>query len=147
MLRDGTIAQYATPQDLYARPVDDELARFVGEANLLEGVMEDGYVQTQFGKLPATRREDGSTPMPYPVNVLIRPEQINLSPANDDDERATTASIVKADYHGHDSLIHVQLSPEHGGRLLVVRALGSTRLAPGTQVTLTIRDAVLAWPR
>ena len=37
VLRDGTIVQYAAPQDLYMRPADPALARFVGDANLLDG--------------------------------------------------------------------------------------------------------------
>ena len=40
-LRDGKIAQCATPEDLY-RLRDPELASFIGEANLLEGVLSDG---------------------------------------------------------------------------------------------------------
>ena len=36
VLRDGRIAQCGTPLDLYARPADAEIARFIGDANLLE---------------------------------------------------------------------------------------------------------------
>ncbi len=51
-LRDGKIAQCATPEDLYRRPADPELASFIGEANLLEGVLSDGVVKTLLGNLP-----------------------------------------------------------------------------------------------
>ena len=34
VLRDGTIAQCAAPQELYSRPADPAVARFIGEANL-----------------------------------------------------------------------------------------------------------------
>ena len=51
-LRDGKIAQYAPPEELYSRPADAELARFVGEANLLEGVLDGGMVKTLLGNLP-----------------------------------------------------------------------------------------------
>jgi iron(III) transport system ATP-binding protein len=37
VLRGGQIAQCAAPQDLYIRPADPQLARFIGEANLLDG--------------------------------------------------------------------------------------------------------------
>jgi iron(III) transport system ATP-binding protein len=50
-LRDGTIAQYAAPEDLYCRPVDAGLASFVGEANLLEGVLNGAMVKTLLGNL------------------------------------------------------------------------------------------------
>jgi iron(III) transport system ATP-binding protein len=42
VLRDGRIVQYAAPQDLYMRPADAALARFIGEANLLEGQLTVG---------------------------------------------------------------------------------------------------------
>src|ERR1700728_977951 len=38
VLRDGAIAQCDAPQDLYARPVDADMARFIGDANLVEGM-------------------------------------------------------------------------------------------------------------
>src|ERR1700720_2848539 len=80
-LRDGTIAQYATPEDLYCRPVDADLASFVGEANLLEGVLNGAVVKTMLGNLPV----DPAAPAlgtAGQVTVLIRPEQIELTPAD-----------------------------------------------------------------
>jgi iron(III) transport system ATP-binding protein len=143
VLRDGKIAQHAVPHDLYAQPIDQGVARFIGEANLIDGVMEGEYVQTALGKLRAAWRGERSAPTPCPVSVLIRPEQISLSPA--DGREPSTGRIVKAGYHGHDSLVHVQMAPAQGEQLLVVRVLGNTP-PPGAQVTLTIRDTVLAWP-
>ena len=81
VLRDGKIAQCAAPQDLYARPVDAELASFIGDANLLTGVLGAGVVQTILGSLPV---DPGGTavPPPGPVTVLIRPEQVELRAAD-----------------------------------------------------------------
>ena len=80
-LRDGQIAQYAAPEDLYGRPVDPGLASFVGEANLLEGVLNGAVVKTLLGNLPL----DPAAPAlgtAGQVTVLIRPEQIELAPAD-----------------------------------------------------------------
>src|SRR5450432_3836475 len=52
VLRDGQIAQCAAPQDLYTRPVDADLARFIGDANLLDGIMGADGVDTILGRLP-----------------------------------------------------------------------------------------------
>ena len=81
VLRDGKIAQHATPQELYARPLDDRLARFVGEANLIAGVLDGASVQTPLGKLPALWHGE-MLPTPCAVSVLIRPEQIDLHPGD-----------------------------------------------------------------
>ena len=51
MLRDGAIAQCAAPQELYSRPVDADMARFIGEANLIPGTLNGSSVQTLLGRL------------------------------------------------------------------------------------------------
>jgi iron(III) transport system ATP-binding protein len=59
VLRGGKIAQCAAPLDLYTQPADLELARFVGEANLVDGVLGDEAVETILGRcrcIPARGR-------------------------------------------------------------------------------------------
>jgi iron(III) transport system ATP-binding protein len=143
VLRDGRIAQYATPQDLYARPVDDELARFVGEANLISGVLDGELVDTPLGKLRAHWHGE-PLPSRSAVTILIRPEQIELQPA--DGETVHTGRIVRCSYHGHDTLLHVQMDQQETTRQLLVRTFGDTGLSPGSAVELDVRGPVLTWP-
>jgi iron(III) transport system ATP-binding protein len=141
-LRDGKIAQYAPPEDLYTRPVDAGLAGFVGDANLLEGVLHAGLVKTPLGRLPVD--VSGTVPLrPGQVTVLIRPEQIDLEPGGD----GVPGRVTSYGYHGHDALVHVQ--PEHnaGGPPIIVRIVGGRHLPAGSPVTLRVRGPVLAWPR
>jgi iron(III) transport system ATP-binding protein len=143
VLRDGRIAQYATPQDLYARPVDDELARFVGEANIFDGVLNGAFVDTPFGKLPAHWHGE-TPPSECPVSILIRPEQIELRSA--DGEQGLNGEIARAGYHGHDAIAHVNIRHQHGERVLIVRTPGDANLSPGTRVRLDVRGPLLVWP-
>jgi iron(III) transport system ATP-binding protein len=143
VLRNGAIAQYATPQEIYAQPIDDELARFVGEANLIEGVLEGTLVQTPLGKLPALWIGE-PLPARCPVRVLLRPEQIDLHPP--DREEGLDGRIVRSGYHGHDAVLHVQIGPEGAEQLLLVRTLGDARPSPGSTVKLGARGPVLVWP-
>ena len=143
VLRDGKIAQHATPQELYARPLDDRLARFVGEANLIAGVLDGASVQTPLGKLPALWHGE-MLPTPCAVSVLIRPEQIDLHPA--DSETGFAGRIVRTGYHGHDAVLHVQVNQPETAEHLLVRTLGDTRLSPGLAVKLDVRGPVLVWP-
>jgi iron(III) transport system ATP-binding protein len=143
VLRDGRIAQCATPQELYARPLDNELARFVGEANLLAGTLEGALVETQLGRLPA--RWNGEPPStPCSVTVLLRPEQIDLHPS--DGEDGLTGEILRSGYHGHDVVLHVRIEQDQTERILLVRALGDAQLPPGSTVKLETRGPVLVWP-
>jgi iron(III) transport system ATP-binding protein len=80
VLRDGRIAQCAPPQELYDRPADADIARFIGDANLIEGMLDDGTVDTILGRLrveppvpappaPAQALVPVPTPAPSPVPV------------------------------------------------------------------------------
>ncbi|HEY3829759.1 MAG TPA: ABC transporter ATP-binding protein [Solirubrobacteraceae bacterium] len=142
VLRDGRIAQCATPQSLYARPIDDELARFVGEANLIEGVLDGAFVETPFGRLAALWHGD-PLPNSSAVTVLVRPEQIELHSA--EAQEGLPGRILRSGYHGHDAVLHVQIGDEQTRQPLLVRTLGDSRLAPGTSVRLSASGPVLVW--
>jgi iron(III) transport system ATP-binding protein len=141
VLREGTIVQCAPPQDLYTQPADPELARFVGEANLIEGVLGDDSVDTILGSLPCKPAGTGKLGQ-GPVTVLIRPEQIEIGTAG-----TLAGRIVDYGYHGHDAVVHVK--PEDRPELpaFIVRMLGGCDLPAGSPVTLNARGPVLAFPR
>lgn len=145
VLREGKIAQCAEPQDLYTQPADPELARFIGEANLVEGVLSKDLVETVLGQLQvqaATRMSVDAGP----VTVLVRPEQIEIAAKNG--APGLTGKIVSYGYHGHDAVVHVE--PEKnkpGAAAIVVRTLGGCKLPAGSAVTLRAHGPVLAWPR
>jgi iron(III) transport system ATP-binding protein len=149
-LRDGQIAQYATPEDLYCRPVDADLASFVGEANLLEGVLGGATVKTMLGNLPLDPAATGLGTAGQ-VTVLIRPEQIEITagrqgPAED----GLPGRVTSYGYHGHDAVLHVQpdrVPDDPDDRTIVVRVSGGPHLPVGAPVTLRARGPVFAWAR
>jgi len=138
VIRDGKIAQVASPEELYARPVDEDLARFVGAANLVEGVQDGNIVHSQLGE--AISVDAPTMSGPHAVTVLVRPEQLEIVAGD-----GMLARVVVTSYHGHDCLLQVLPATERGGPILV-RTLGDPHLATGSPVTLRIRDAVLTWP-
>jgi iron(III) transport system ATP-binding protein len=141
-LRDGTIAQCAAPEDLYNRPADPELARFVGDANLLEGVLDGGAVKTLLGDLPLDPKAVPAG-QPGQVTVLIRPEQIELDPGQD----GMAGQVVSYGYHGHDAVVHVRPAFDADGLTIIVRVGGGRHLPVGSPVTLRARGPVFAWAR
>jgi iron(III) transport system ATP-binding protein len=143
VLRDGTIVQCAAPQDLYTQPADPELACFVGEANLVDGILDDDSVDTLLGPLPV-HSGTRATLEPGPVTVLVRPEQIDIRAKNGG--RGLAGQIVALGYHGHDAVVQVKLE-QPGFPSLVVRTLGGCKYPPGSPVTLRAHGPVLAWPR
>jgi iron(III) transport system ATP-binding protein len=142
VLRDGTIAQYAAPEDLYSRPADPELAAFIGDANLLAGEHVAGSVQTILGLLPLVHNEPGF-PSTGHVTVLVRPEQISIEPGTSGEVRGR---VVSYGYHGHDAVVRVQPEQGQDGQPILVRVLGGQRqLPPGSPVSLLAKGPVIAW--
>jgi iron(III) transport system ATP-binding protein len=141
VLRGGKIAQCAAPLDLYTQPADLELARFVGEANLVDGVLGGEAVETILGSLPV---HSGTRALrPGKVTVLVRPEQIDIAARNG--AAGLAGRIVAYGYHGHDAVVHVIPDSEPAAPAIVVRTLGGCTLPAGSPVTLHARGPVLAW--
>ncbi|HUD80010.1 MAG TPA: ABC transporter ATP-binding protein [Streptosporangiaceae bacterium] len=166
VLRDGRIVQYAAPADLYRRPADPALARFVGDANLVDGEVlaalagtagpGDGgaggaggrTVDTILGRL--TLAEDDSAPVPPgPVTVLIRPEQLELSAGTpgSTENGCLSGRVVACEYYGHDAVVRVQPDGAAAGQEVIVRTSGGPQLAAGSPVTVRARGRVIAWSR
>ena len=139
VLRNGLVAHAAPPQELYARPADAALAQFVGDANLLPGVVRDGRAETALGALALT---DGSPAFAEgdPVLVLLRPEQLRLLPADAPD--SVPGTVTQLDFHGHDTVVTVD-TPASGP--LTVRCAGAAALPPGAPVALRATGPVTGW--
>jgi len=153
VLRDGQIAQYAAPQDLYISPADPQLAGFIGDANLLDGQLLDGaapgpVVRTVFGELALTAA-GGPGLEPGPVTVLVRPEQLAVHTADgagDGGAACLAGQVVACHYYGHDAVLRVRLT-EAPAPEIIVRTAGGPQLPAGTAVLVRATGPVLAWPR
>jgi iron(III) transport system ATP-binding protein len=150
VLRQGSIAQCARPEELYSRPVDAEMAAFIGEANLIPGILNGQSVQTALGQLPVDGA-DASVTTHVPATVLVRPEQVELRPAAPGaappgDSGGLPARITGCGYHGHDTVLTVQPAAALDMPPLIVRTQGAGALAPGSAVTVRAHGPVLAWP-
>jgi iron(III) transport system ATP-binding protein len=158
VLRDGKIVQYAAPQDLYTRPADAALARFVGDANLLDGQLSDSAlagsdgastVDTIFGTLPLATVVPGDPVAPGNVTVLIRPEQLELiaGPGAPQDSGCLSGRVVAREYYGHDAIVRVRPDGGPDGQEVVVRTTGEPQLPAGSPVIVRARGPVIAWTR
>jgi iron(III) transport system ATP-binding protein len=159
VLRDGVITHEGTPRAVYSAPSDPWTAGFLGIANLLPGVPAAGGagpsgvagVRTALGwhELRDSGQLNGAS---GEVTVLIRPEQIALSPSapsGAEGARAiagrVTGKVTQTRYFGHDVLVAVDVP---GAGPIQVRALGTLEFeppAPGDEVSLTASGPVTAW--
>ncbi len=72
----GRIQQIGTPQDIYNEPQNAFVADFIGESNILDGIMHADFLVEFFGR-KFECLDKGFAPM-EPVDVVIRPEDIDI---------------------------------------------------------------------
>lgn len=94
VMREGRIEQVGTPDELYRTPSTRWVAGFVGEANFVRGDRNgDGHeVHTALGPIAVGASTVG---LGDEIAVLVRPEQVELSPGDD-------AEVTTVEYYGHD---------------------------------------------
>ncbi len=74
----GEIQQIGTPTEIYRHPVNEFVANFIGETNIIDGVMlEDGLVVFEDKKFPCSARGFEKSEK---VDVVIRPEHLDIVP-------------------------------------------------------------------
>ncbi|MGW6847668.1 ABC transporter ATP-binding protein [Streptomyces virginiae] len=100
VVRDGRVAQCATPHEVYSRPADPWVAAFVGDAVLVTGTADQGAAATALGRIPLTDRSRGVRD----GVVLLRPEQLRLTDPDGAEARGTVTDVR---FYGHDAMVTV----------------------------------------
>ncbi|MFF3689702.1 ABC transporter ATP-binding protein [Streptomyces sp. NPDC002187] len=139
VVRDGQVAQCATPQDLYRYPADPWIAGFVGDAVLLPGtVAGDGSALTALGAVPLAAPPNGLRA----GTVLLRPEQLRLTDA--DSEGAVRGTVTDVSYFGHDAMVTVAVE---GHEIPVgIRIVGPLPCRPGEKTGVRIEGEASLHP-
>jgi len=78
LLKDGTLVQVGTAQELYNRPASLFAAGFFSEINVFEARVHSGAVETPLGRFPAAAFEEGK-----PVSVALRLTAFDVSEMGD----------------------------------------------------------------
>ena len=133
ILRDGTVAQIGSPRSIYSQPVDVSLAKFLGDAVVIPGVVTAGKVSTQLGDLiPSVAQPEGTK-----GQVAIRPENLYLQP-----DPKGLAVVTGRQFFGHDALVEVKTAAG------TVKARTSGPISPevGMPVTVWVRGSVNFYP-
>jgi iron(III) transport system ATP-binding protein len=142
VLRDGRVAQSAQPEELYAEPFDPALARFVGDANILEATVRGGKAQTAVGPLDLGARA-GSYHEGERLLVLVRPEQVQL--AGGSGPPGLNGRVSDCQFYGHDMLVTVVLGEDGAQSSVQARLAGLPSFRVGSAVSVRVMGAVKAW--
>ena len=119
----GRIQQIGTPEDIYNEPKNAFVADFIGESNILNGVMVRDKVVKMYGReFPCV---DGGFAPNEPVDVVIRPEDIDIVPVEQGQLVGTVTSVtfkgmqydIIVDFRGFKWLIQTTDHSPEGARI------------------------------
>ena len=126
----GRIQQIGKPEDIYNEPENAFVADFIGESNILDGVMLQDYKVRFFGRV-FDCVDAGFAPNES-VDVVIRPEDIDFVPPQEGHLVGTVTSVTfkglnydiivefrgfkwliqTTDFHGVGEVVGIRLNPE-----------------------------------
>ena len=114
----GKIQQIGTPEDIYNEPKNAFVADFIGESNIIDGIMRaDGVVEIFNRRFQCL---DGGFAPDEAVDVVIRPEDVDIVPEDQGQLRGTVTNVtfkgmqydIIVDFYGFKWLIQTtDLSP------------------------------------
>ena len=115
VMKNGEIQQVGTPQDIYNEPANRYVANFIGESNIIPAVMPEDY-KVSFDDITFDCVDFGFKEN-EPVDVVIRPEDIDIVDVKDG---KMTGEVLSVLFKG----VHYEIMVE---------------TVPGTSVTVNMR--------
>ena len=97
VMRDGNILQIGTPQDIYNEPCNAFVADFIGESNIIDGIMHKDFL-VEFANDYFDCVDKGFEPKER-VQVVVRPEDFKIIPADKGKISGIVESIIFKGVH------------------------------------------------
>ena len=120
----GEIVQSGTPVDIYDEPINRFVADFIGESNIVDGVMKEDYLVEFVGK--EFECADAGMRPNEKVEIVIRPEDLTLTSIENgkltvevDTQlfRGVHYEIICYDENGNEWMIHSTRKAEVGSKV------------------------------
>ena len=117
VMTDGAVQQYGTPKKIYDEPANAFVADFIGESNILSGIMKEDFLVefcgTQFKCLDKGFERDEK------VDLVVRPEDIAISAKKGALGGEVVSTVFKGTYYemeivAGDYQFTVQNTTEYG---------------------------------
>lgn len=97
VMSEGKIQQIGAPSDIYNEPVNAFVADFIGESNIVDGVMQADYRVSFSGQ--SFRCMDAGFSAGEPVDVVVRPEDVDIVPEEEGMLRGTVTQVTFMGVH------------------------------------------------
>lgn len=127
VMNEGRIQQIGSPIDIYNEPENAFVADFIGESNILPGRMLADY-RVFFEGTEFVCVDGGFSPNEA-VDVVLRPEDIELLPAGEGHVQGVVETLI---FKG----VHYEMTVDVGGHAWLVHS--TVAREPGTHVGMTV---------
>ena len=97
VMKDGEIQQIGSPTDIYNEPVNEFVAKFIGESNIIDGIMIDDY-KVMFEDKTFDCVDYGFDKNEK-IDVVIRPEDLDIVPRKDGKLKGIVRSVLFKGVH------------------------------------------------
>ena len=129
----GDIQQIGTPTDIYNEPKNAFVADFIGESNILDGIMIEDYLVEVAG-IRFKSLDSGFGKM-APVDVVIRPEDIDMCPA-DSKGAHIIGEVTSVTFKG----VHYEIIVDVDGFKWMIQSTDFVKVGDRIGLTLTPDD-------
>lgn len=144
VMRAGKLLQYATPDEIYERPADSFVAKFIGDTNLLAttvlGQEENGIQVECFGYSLLVKTSEG-TPVALvgaQHSLSIRNEYIRLGEDANSCLNKLDGRVIEAVYGGANIRYTIQIAEGFLVQASVLHQRGASRYSPGSRFGLAL---------
>lgn len=146
VMRDGRLVQTGTPFSVYTRPSDKETAEFLGDAVVLDAMLEGSLAMCSLGGIPVRKPQ-----IQGHVRLMLRPEQIRITA-----DGPIRGVVVDTVYFGPETTVRIQLRPDGaatgaepavgGGEVISIRHWNAAMARPGMELNLRVIGEGVAFP-
>ncbi len=141
VLREGQLEQLDTPENTYHFPATEFVAEFVGDAEFLRGAVKHGLLLTELGELELPARLNAHPLLSQSgadyVDVMIRPQDVELKPIAGAGNHDSHAEIVLRQFRGSEVIYTVRLP---SGSELRAQQPSDLPSPEGTRVDIRLRS-------
>lgn len=106
VMKDGEIQQIGTPMAIYNEPANEFIANFIGESNIINGVMLEDY-KVMFEDMKFECVDFGFEPNEK-VDVVIRPEDLDIVPIGEGKLKGVVKSVLFKGVH-YETLVRTKV--------------------------------------
>jgi spermidine/putrescine transport system ATP-binding protein len=127
VMNKGKIQQMGTPEDIYNEPENAFVAKFIGESNVIDGVMLDDY-RVEFSGMEFECVDNGFEKNEN-IEVVVRPEDIKMV---DPTKGMLKGKVISSVFKG----VHYEMELDENGRTWLIQNTKNAEI--GTELGMDI---------